>query len=111
VDSVLQRCLSIDPRKTGGIGGDNMTFLLVMLDDLADVGGDSADAKAIPKTLAEGGNSKEASPKDTDAVAELASDAKDDISLADSKKSSSPSERNRPLKRSMTFKLGESLTV
>jgi serine/threonine protein phosphatase PrpC len=31
VDAVLQFCLSADPRGTSGIGGDNMTFLVVLL--------------------------------------------------------------------------------
>lgn len=29
--NVLKECLADDPRKTQGIGGDNMTFLVVQL--------------------------------------------------------------------------------
>ena len=33
VDAVLQECLSVDPKLTAGIGGDNMTCMVVLLDE------------------------------------------------------------------------------
>ena len=33
IDAVLQACLSTDPRNTAGIGGDNMTCMVVLLDE------------------------------------------------------------------------------
>ena len=33
---VLEHCLSDDPRLTSGVGGDNMTFLLVLLNKTAE---------------------------------------------------------------------------
>ncbi|CAN0004538.1 unnamed protein product [Sphacelaria rigidula] len=31
-EAVMDKCLSEDPRRTAGIGGDNMTCLVVLLD-------------------------------------------------------------------------------
>ena len=34
VESVFKRCISEDPKMTSGLGGDNMTFLLVRFLDM-----------------------------------------------------------------------------
>ena len=43
VDSVLAACLASDPRQTAGIGGDNITFMVVVLEEVEGDGGGTGD--------------------------------------------------------------------
>ena len=45
VREVCKRCLANDPKTTAGIGGDNMTCLLVLLDHVNSINATSSSGK------------------------------------------------------------------